>query len=256
MCECWDSLLCCFGCLTCLGCRDRITRKLVFFPPECTYQFEFKQDNHTLWLKDEDSSLAHPHQSQYFSLHQFQTSRRQTCTAFFNKLPDAKLTILFSHGNATDIGCMRDHLLDVSHQLNVNVFCYDYSGYGLSTGECSVANIQADIVGAFRYLTEELKVPENTVVLYGQSLGSGPTCYLASRNEGRNIRGVVLHSPLQSGIRVIRPNVRWTWFFDILPNIDWIRNIEKPVFIIHGSADREIPVFHGKVKTSFSVRNI
>ncbi len=44
-------------------------------------------------------------------------------------MPSAKFTILFSHGNATDIGYMRDHLMDLAQTLQVNVFAYDYCGY-------------------------------------------------------------------------------------------------------------------------------
>jgi hypothetical protein len=40
----------------------------------------------------------------------------------------------------------------------------------------------------------------SSVILYGQSVGSGPTCYLASK---RVCAGVVLHSPIMSGMRVL-----------------------------------------------------
>lgn len=46
----------------------------------------------------------------------------------------AKFTILFSHGNATDIGYMRDHLMDLAQTLQVNVFAYDYCGCVLFCG--------------------------------------------------------------------------------------------------------------------------
>lgn len=48
--------------------------------------------------------------------------------------------------------------------------------------------------------------------MYGQSVGSGPTLHLASRLP--RLRGVVLHSAILSGIRVIY-NVKLTFWFDI-----------------------------------------
>lgn len=50
------------------------------------------------------------------------------------------------------------------------------------------------------------------MILYGQSVGSGPTLHLASRLP--RLRGVVLHSAILSGIRVLY-NVKLTFWFDI-----------------------------------------
>ena len=43
-----------------------------------------------------------------------------------------KYTLLYSHGNAEDIGLISSFLIDLSRLLQVNVICYDYSGYGIS----------------------------------------------------------------------------------------------------------------------------
>jgi hypothetical protein len=48
------------------------------------------------------------------------------------------------------------------------------------------------------------------IILYGQSVGSGPTIDLASRLP--DLRAVVLHSPILSGLRVIYPVKRMFWF--------------------------------------------
>lgn len=50
---------------------------------------------------------------------------------------DAKFTMLFSHGNAEDLGMIIQYFREVSHILEVNIFSYEYSGYGMSTGEPS-----------------------------------------------------------------------------------------------------------------------
>ncbi len=43
-----------------------------------------------------------------------------------------KYTILFSHANAEDLGLIVDYVKYLAKTLNVNVFSYDYSGYGIS----------------------------------------------------------------------------------------------------------------------------
>lgn len=46
----------------------------------------------------------------------------------------AKVTILFSHGNAEDIGMIFDSFNEFAKELWVNVLAYDYEGYGKAWG--------------------------------------------------------------------------------------------------------------------------
>ena len=47
----------------------------------------------------------------------------------------SKITIIFSHGNAEDIGMIFDSFNEFSKELLVNVLAYDYEGYGKAGGE-------------------------------------------------------------------------------------------------------------------------
>lgn len=76
----------------------------------------------------------------------------------------------------------------------------------------SEQNTYADIEAAYRCLVERYGVKEEDVILYGQSVGSGPTLDLATRLP--KLRAVVLHSPIMSGLRVMYP-VKRTYWFDI-----------------------------------------
>lgn len=128
-------------------------------------------------------------------------------------------------------------------RLQVNVVAYDYSGYGLSTGTPSVRATLSDISAVYKYTKETLRKPSRQIILYGQSLGTGVSCEFAKLLED-NIAGCVLHSPLLSGLRVVS-NVKKTYWFDIYPTIDNILKLECPVWIIHGTSDDLIPVWHG-----------
>ena len=86
--------------------------------------------------------------------------------------------------------------------------------YGASTGAPTEQNIYADVEAAWRCLTERYGVSTEQIVLYGQSIGTVPTVDLASRVK---VAGVVLHSPLTSGVRVAFPDTKQTWFFDAFP---------------------------------------
>jgi len=88
--------------------------------------------------------------------------------------------------------------------------------YGASTGAPTEQNIYADVEAAWRCLTERYGVAVEQIVLYGQSIGTVPTVDLASRVK---VAGVVLHSPLTSGVRVAFPDTKQTWFFDAFPRL-------------------------------------
>ncbi|XP_059642854.1 uncharacterized protein LOC132284738 isoform X2 [Cornus florida] len=159
------------------------------------------------------------------------TKRGNEIVAVYMKNPAASLTLLYSHGNAADLGQMYELFSELSLHLRVNLMGYDYSGYGQSSGKPSEQNTYADIEAAYRCLEETYGVKEENVILYGQSVGSGPTLDLASRLS--RLRAVVLHSPILSGLRVMYP-VKRTYWFDIYKNIDKIPLVKCPVLIIHG----------------------
>lgn len=94
-----------------------------------------------------------------------------------------------------------------------------------------------------RCLVEKYGAREENIILYGQSVGSGPTLDLASRLP--QLRAVVLHSPILSGLRVMYP-VKRTYWFDIYKNIDKIPSLYCPVLVIHGTADDVVDCSHGK----------
>ena len=86
---------------------------------------------------------------------------------------------------------------ELSKELRINVLGYDYSGYGRSTGTPSVSNAVADINACYQFLLQVKGRRPQDIVVYGQSVGSGPSCDLASAEK--DLKGIVLHSPLMSG---------------------------------------------------------
>ena len=73
-------------------------------------------------------------------------------------------------------------------------------------------NTYADIEAVYKCLEENYGAKQEDIILYGQSVGSGPTLDLAARLP--RLRAVVLHSPILSGLRVMYP-VKRTYWFDI-----------------------------------------
>ncbi|KAJ1435402.1 Serine aminopeptidase, S33 [Sesbania bispinosa] len=168
------------------------------------------------------------------------TKKGNSIVALYIRNPSASLTVLYSHGNAADLGQMYELFSELSIHLRVNLLGYDYSGYGQSSGKPSEQNTYADIEAAYKCLVEMYGAKEEDIILYGQSVGSGPTTDLATRLP--NLRAVILHSPILSGLRVMYP-VKRTYWFDIYKNIDKIPLVNCPVL---GTADDVVDCSHGK----------
>ena len=78
------------------------------------------------------------------------TARGNRIACMFVKCaPNARFTILHSHGNAVDLGQMSSFYLGLGSRINCNIFSYDYSGYGVSGGRPSEKNLYADIEAAW-----------------------------------------------------------------------------------------------------------
>ncbi|OEL18078.1 Protein ABHD17C [Dichanthelium oligosanthes] len=194
------------------------------------------------------------------------TRRGSEIIAMYVRHPGASLTVLFSHGNAADLGQMYGVFVQLSERLRVNLMG-EYDGYSDHTvlrtviewgevlllrftsmvfisfaflNEPSEANTFADIEAAYQCLVDVYGTREEDIVLYGQSVGSGPTLDLAVRFD--NIRAVVLHSPILSGLRVLY-SVKKTHWFDIYKNIDKIPHVKCPVL---GTNDDVVHWSHGK----------
>ncbi|KAH9615081.1 hypothetical protein KSS87_011058 [Heliosperma pusillum] len=219
------------------GVKSSMAAKFAFFPPNpASYKV----------IKDERSGLMvlepYPHRENVDIL-KIPTRRGTEIVAMYVRYPMAHSTLLYSHGNAADIGQMYELFIQLSIHLKINIMGYDYSGYGQSTGKPSENNTYSDIVAAYKCLEENYGAKQEDIILYGQSVGSGPTLDLATRLP--KLRAVVLHSPILSGLRVMYP-VKRTYWFDIYKNIDKIPLVRCPVLVIHGTADDVVDFSHGK----------
>jgi hypothetical protein len=154
--------------------------------------------------------------------------------------PQAKYTILYSHGNAEDLSGILWVLREI-RDSGFAVFAYDYQGYGTSQGKPSEYNSYRDIEAAYNYLSLQLGVPAKQIIVYGRSVGGGPAIDLASR---QTVGGLVVESSFVSAFRVLTriPILP----FDKFVNIDKIGKVRSPVLVIHGKADEVVRFWHGE----------
>lgn len=154
--------------------------------------------------------------------------------------------ILFSHGNAENIGDQIETIRPF-RQLGFDTLVYDYAGYGLSTGEPTEQRVYDDVRAMYRYLIERKGYAPGEIVLYGRSVGGGPTAQLATEVV---CAAVVLESTFRSVAAVAAEIMPWIprgplvrYRFD---NESKVRTLTVPVLIVHSPEDSIIPFAHGR----------
>lgn len=216
-----------------------------------------------------------------------------------------RLWLLYSHGNAVDCGEMLPFWRMLADSLDVNICGYEYLGFGDSKSplpppakravvpadepenldasppqsrQPNEADTYADIEAVYALLTGPpplgLGVPPEHIIVYGQSVGSGPSCHVASNPSTMPIGALLLHAPLMSGIRVIIPTnegvvdakgccvnpppefpfICWgagpchpsnaLCCCDIYKNVEKVRLFKAPFGVMHGTEDEVIRVSH------------
>ncbi|MDB5098025.1 MAG: phospholipase/Carboxylesterase [Cyanobacteria bacterium RYN_339] len=161
-------------------------------------------------------------------------------TAVWLPNPQARFTLLYSHGNAEDLGenlPLYQHL----HDLGFAVLGYDYHGYGTSEGVPGERTSELDIEAAYAYLTGPLHVPPTRLIAYGRSVGGGPTLALASRHA---LGALILESTFTDPASVLVPVRLLPWV--MFPCLERLKALKLPVLVMHGEADDTIPVTHGR----------
>ncbi len=161
-----------------------------------------------------------------------------SATYLFNNKAD--YTILYSHGNSEDLGEIKQ-ILEKLQSWGFSVFAYDYRGYGTSQGKPTESHAYEDINSAYNYLTQNLKISPERIIVLGRSVGGGSALNLAMRKP---VAGLILESSFISAFRVIVPFRILP--FDKFPNLDNIKKVKCPILVIHGKADDIIPFAHGE----------
>ena len=152
------------------------------------------------------------------------------------------------HGNGetlSDWRPLQTYLLDKGYSS----FVFDYTGFGSSSGVPSVANLNEDAVEAYKTfasLTEDARER----VAFAHSLGC--SILLEDANKLSPLPDkIVTHAGFTTfreiGVeKKILTDSSKVYFPDIWNGYKNIRKLKRPLFIIHSTADKAIPVWMGE----------
>lgn len=147
--------------------------------------------------------------------------------------------MLLLHGNA---GCATSwfHYADgFQSAAAIDFYIMEYPGYGGRAGSPT----QSSIIGASEEAFDCIPNHCETYII-GESLGTGPVCYLAGKQRGK-VSGVFLVAPYNSmsgaaGRHLPLFPVKWM-LKDKYPSNEWLKEYQGPLAVLLGGNDDVIP---------------
>jgi pimeloyl-ACP methyl ester carboxylesterase len=120
--------------------------------------------------------------------------------------PYAQTTVLYLHDGKGSIGDSLPYL-PLLHEIGVNLFIFDYRGFGQSKNvHPSEARLRQDTEAALTYLTDIRHIPVNSIVPYGKGLGASIAADLATHHVA--LPGIILENPVLPALQQMQADPR------------------------------------------------
>lgn len=170
----------------------------------------------------------------------FKTEDGVELNGWFIPSGGAKNTVLFLHGNAGNIS-HRFEKIQIFYNFDLNVFIFDYRGYGRSRGSPSEKGLYIDAKAAYDYLVSKESIPKDEIILFGESLGGSVAIDLASKAE---VKAMITESTFSSAkdmARRIYPLIPPFFIVSDFDSVKKVKSISVPKLIIHSVDDEIVP---------------
>lgn len=185
--------------------------------------------------------LSHTFKYQYpfpFEELNFDTEDGGRINAIHFKVPNSRGVIYYLKGNSRSIKGWGKFAKDFVSN-GYDFFMMDYRGFGKSRGKRTQKKLFDDAQLLYEWLVRHY--PEEQIVVYGRSLGSGIAARIASWNGPRML---ILDSPYRSFYHNARRfgfilPLKWLLRYDIRTD-QYLSSVVCPVHILHGTHDRLI----------------
>jgi uncharacterized protein len=154
---------------------------------------------------------------------------------------DRALTVIVFHGNAGN-RAHRTPLAVALRRLGLHVLLFDYRGYGGNPGSPTEQGLQADARGAREFLINQRQVAPQSLIYFGESLGTGVAVKLASEHPPA---ALILRSPFASMADIGQYHYPWLpvrlLLRDRYDSLVQITRIQTRLLIIAGERDSIVP---------------
>jgi len=182
----------------------------------------------------------------YFENVSFETSDRVELSGWFIPSGGARGVILFCHGNVGNIS-HRLESVQIFHRLGLDVFIFDYRGYGRSNGKPTEQGTYKDAEAAWWYLVETRQVNPDQIIVFGRSLGGAVASWLAQTHSPGALILESTFTSLPDIAATLYPYlpVRWLLRFEY-NTAEYLGKVDCPVLIVHSHDDEIMPFSHGR----------
>ncbi|MCP4566659.1 MAG: alpha/beta hydrolase [FCB group bacterium] len=175
-----------------------------------------------------------------------QTEDGVSIHGWFVPADSARGTLLFCHGNAGNISNRIESIAQFN-RLGLNVFIFDYRGYGQSEGKTTEDGTYLDADAAWQYLTLTRGIEPQQIIVFGRSLGGAIAAQLATQTNPKILIVESAFTSLPDAGAKHYPflPVRLMARFKFNTK-EYLTRINVPVLIIHSSVDDIIPFEFGQ----------
>ena len=153
---------------------------------------------------------------------------------FIQELNQCNKFLIIFHGNNEDIFEMEMAAGIIREELKMNVIVVEYPGYSIYFSQRNPKIILEDTTIVYDFIKEKFNVNDEDIFIYGRSIGSAPSIYLASKRKAKALFVVSGFSSLKEVGKGLY--VGWA-LEDIFKNIEYISKISIPILFIHGKKD-------------------
>jgi fermentation-respiration switch protein FrsA (DUF1100 family) len=154
---------------------------------------------------------------------------------------DLGYTVLVANGNGGDRS-LRADLAAALRDRGLSVLLFDYRGYGGNPGDPSADGLALDVRAARQYLVGDLRIPQQRLIYYGESLGGGVVSELAVEHPPA---GLLLRSPFTELADTAAEHYPFLpvrlLLKDRFPVLEHVRAIRVPTAVVYGTADSIVP---------------
>ena len=202
-----------------------LQEKLIFLPTTLSkdYKYQFSDSFEEFYINTTDGASLN-------GLH------------FKSKNP--KGVLLYFHGNAGDLSRWGE-ISSSFLKYNYDVIVMDYRTYGKSTGALNEKNLYKDAQLFYNYALK--RFPEESIIIYGRSIGTAIATNLASQNKPKQL---ILESPFYSLADVVETRFSPFPVQKLLkysfPSFEFIKKVNCPITIFHGTSDEVVPYESGQ----------
>ncbi len=222
-------------------------KKLTIATAKDTTVIYFSQDTHQpTFIKNRRDTLNFD-----FTIESvvFKSANGNKLNGWFLKSKNNIATVTLLHLHGTDGYLLNQYELMAPLLKNgLQIFLFDYSGYGFSEGNATRKNILTDALSAFDYLIERPEVKNTKLVLYGQSLG-GHLAATVGEQRQNSLDGLVIEGGYTSDkdmAATIAGIFGRIFVKEMYSAKKAIKRFHKPLLIIHSTEDKDVPFRLGK----------